>query len=236
MDNLPEFKEAALKCVKVDPSFTKRYYRLAKAHGLLWEYEKKKGLLEKGLSVDSTNSDLRKMLESVNGRLEWMMKFHEIVLKLPQSKSSFKFLGGLPLSGKCKIPQNTVYSILDRRPLPPLSKKHKNLMQYDKKIRHVIGSFFNRKLKVKWFCTADSIHVDGYLPNETVPVISYMGEFGMLGLESAFVSGYSTEQNTTYQNVLTNIEKTICESSCYNAIFEQKDLNWKTFTRQRFLD
>ena len=56
-------------------------------------------------------------------------------------------------------------------------------------------------LTIKWYCpTNDSIEVDAYLPNETVPIISYKGKHQQFG----FGNGFQTAQNKVYDKALSS--------------------------------
>jgi len=80
LNNPSAFKEAALKCIEVDPSFIKGYYRLAKAHSLLWEYEQQVSVIERGLEIDSTNVDLLKMLQTATRNRDNMARYEQTTL------------------------------------------------------------------------------------------------------------------------------------------------------------
>ncbi|KAL7527887.1 hypothetical protein ACHAWF_002340 [Thalassiosira exigua] len=202
LGDIASFKNAALKCIEVDPTFTKGYYRLAKAHGILWEYGHQVDVLERGLAAGESNkSDLQKMVRIAKTNLDHITGFDEVLLDQSESDPHPEFLGGVISSN---IP-HTTYSKLKRRHHPPLADQlRSNLMRCDEKARPVIESFCGGTLKTKWFCpTDDSIEVDGYLPNETVPVISYKGKRMPMG----FGNGFQTAQHPTYDKTLSSEEK-----------------------------
>lgn len=217
LECIVEFKDAALKCVELDPTFVKGYYRLARAHYRVWEYEEEEKVLETAISIDATNNDLYKMLWEVKRRIEYRKMYDTVILEGPITESdatTLAYFGGLPAShsGECKLPQNTAYSKLKRCPLPPLSNKYKNLSQYDSKVRPVFKSFFNGTLKIEWLWDpVGTLHVDGFIPGERVPVISYYTHTKLDDQSDSLgsFSQFTTKQNTKYQNTLTISEKNL---------------------------
>lgn len=200
LNNLSAFKEAALRCIEVDPSFIKGYYRLAKAHSLLWDYEQQVNVIERGLEIDSSNVDLQKMLQTATQNRDNMARYEHTTLT-PYSVRCY--FGGGTVNN---IPTDTVYAALDRQSIPPLGKKkYAKLLQYEEISRPVIESFCNGELEIKWHCpTNDSvIIVDGHLPNDTVPVIRYQGKDTPQG----FATGFQTVQHKTYHTVFSSKEK-----------------------------
>ena len=73
----------------------------------------------------------------------------------------------------------------------------------------MVESFFQGDLKIKWQCpTNDAIIVDGYLPNESIPVISFKGKLMQVGAgQRGFGHGFQTAQHTAYQNSFNGREK-----------------------------
>ena len=184
LDDRILFKETAMKCIEVDPDFIKGYYRLSKAYALLWEYDKQVDVLERGLAVESANEDLLKMYKVAKQCLDHSNKFDEVTLEAPEGKESttLAYFGGGEVNN---LPQDTEYSSLERPHIPPIYKKYKCLNRYDDKIKPLMESFYKGTLIIKWYCstTDNNIEVDGYLPNETVPIISYKGKQEVFGLE-----------------------------------------------------
>ncbi|KAL7455510.1 hypothetical protein ACHAWC_010331 [Mediolabrus comicus] len=207
LDDLISFKEAATKCIEVDPSFIKGYYRLSKAHALLWEYDQQLDVLERGLAVEGTNLDLQKMHKVAKQCLDHINKFDEVVLDAPsgseEESSSLAYFGGGAVN---KLPPNTKYATLERLHIPPIYKKYECLRKYDDKVKPLMKSFYKGTLKIKWHCpTTDTIEVDGYLPNggETVPVISFKGKRE----RQFFANGFQTAHNKLYHKELNSEEK-----------------------------
>ena len=187
------------------------------------EYEKQKAVLEQGLAVDSTNADLQKMLESVNATLEYRKLYSEIILKAPESDTNLEYLGGLPSSGGSKIPPSTSYAQLDRRPLPPLSKNHKVLSQFDDKLKPMVESFFGGELIVKWLAKEDQLSVEGYVPGEIAPVISYYAKSEDIGNgQVRSMSAFNTKQNSKYHKRLTKSEKDMLKIVMLQRLFRAK--------------
>ena len=80
LECIVEFKDAALKCVELDPTFVKGYYRLARVHYRVWEYEEEEKVLETAISIDATNNDLYKMLWEVKRRIEYRKMYDTVIL------------------------------------------------------------------------------------------------------------------------------------------------------------
>ena len=81
LDDRTLFKETATKCIDVDPTFIKGYYRSSKAYALLWEYDKQVNVLERGLAVEGTNEDLLRMYKVAKQCLHHSNKFNEVTLE-----------------------------------------------------------------------------------------------------------------------------------------------------------
>jgi tetratricopeptide (TPR) repeat protein len=207
IEDLSAFKETAQKCVDIDPTFIKGYYRLAKAHTLLWDYDEAHATIVRGLAVDLNNSDLLQLLRSVESTINYRKGFNKDTLKVPTS--NLQFLGGLNPGEKCKIPKDSVYGRLTRSPLPPQSKKYKDLSQYSKQVRPVFEAFYNGELRIEWALEngADFI-VHGFVGSDFAPVISYRGFMEIIFTQEAiFRNGIATEQNIESHRLLTNDQK-----------------------------
>ena len=209
LDERTLFKETATKCIDVDPTFIKGYYRSSKAYALLWEYDKQVNVLERGLAVEGTNEDLLRMYKVAKQCLHHSNKFNEVTLEAPpeegEESSTLTYFGGGKIN---KLPPDTVYSSLERSHIPPIYKKYKCLNRYDDTIKPVMQSFYKGTLTIKWYCSTDhDIEVDGYLPNETVPIISYKGKQEHFGQQVGFGGGFQTAQNKLYDMVLNSKEK-----------------------------
>ena len=202
LDDITLFKETAIKCIEVDPNFIKGYYRLSKAFALSWQYDKQLNVLERGLTVESTNEDLLKMYKVAKHCSDHMNKFDKVTLEAPGGEEShLAYFGGGEVNN---LPSDTVYASLERPTIPPIYKKYKCLNRYDDKIKPLMESFYKGTLTIKWYCpTNDSIEVDAYLPNETVPIISYKGKQQQFG----FGNGFQTAQNKVYDKALSSKEK-----------------------------
>jgi tetratricopeptide (TPR) repeat protein len=205
--DLSAFKETAQKCVDIDPTFIKGYYRLAKAHELLWEYNEEHATIVRGLAVDPNNSDLLQMLRKVEFSINIRKALNKDTLKVPTS--NLQFLGGLNPGEKCKIPKDSAYGRLTRSPLPPQSKKHKDLSQYSKHVRPVFEAFYNGELRIEWALEngADFL-VNGFVGTDIAPVIAYRGSMEIIFTQQAFYkSGIMTQQNIKFHLLLTNDQK-----------------------------
>ena len=207
IEDLSAFKETAQKCVDIDPTFIKGYYRLAKAHTLLWDYDEAHAIIVRGLAVDPNNSDLLQLLRSVESTINYRKGFSKDTLKVPTS--NLQFLGGLNPGEKCKIPKDSVYGRLTRSPLPPQSKKYKDLSQYSKHVRPVFEAFYNGELRIDWALEngADFL-VHGFVGTDIAPVISFRASMEIIFTQEAiFRTGITTEQNIKSHRLLTNDQK-----------------------------
>jgi tetratricopeptide (TPR) repeat protein len=205
--DLSAFKETAQKCVDIDPTFIKGYYRLAKAHQLLWDYDEEHATIVRGLAVDPNNSHLLQILRKVEYNIDIRKRLNKDTLKAPAS--NLQFLGGLNPGEQCKIPKDSAYGRLTRSPLPPQSKKHKDLSQYSKHVRPVFEAFYNGELRIEWTLeNGADFMVNGFVGTDTAPVIAYRGSMAIIFTQEAiYKSGIMSEQNIKYHITLTNDQK-----------------------------
>jgi tetratricopeptide (TPR) repeat protein len=216
MKDLNAFKEAAQKCVEADPTFVKGYKRLASAQEKLWEYEQAKATLEKGLAIDSGDSELRKVLQRLKAILEEDRRLIKETLKVPSTTTNLPFLGGLGPEDKCRIPPGTAYARFKRTPLPPVCKKQKDMLPtHSSKIRPVFEAFYNGDLHIEWLLSGlgenQVCQINGYVSaSDTAPVISSITSLAKVA--SPYGSGvvrtvYHTDQHQFYQRTLTIDQK-----------------------------
>ncbi|KAL7543360.1 hypothetical protein ACHAXR_012687 [Thalassiosira sp. AJA248-18] len=205
MDSLDEYLAVAQTCVKVDPSFMKGYLRLARAHHRVWGYTEEKKVLTRGLALYPHSSELKEMLLVVEEKLLLRDGIEELVIKAPSDDEKSPILfGGLPPERIEEIVRSnsmlrSKFLGIKRQPLPPISKKHEDLAKFNEHIRPVIRSFYNGELKVKWLCSGFGFTVEGYIPDESVPVIVLHVIKGGLS--------FSTTQHPKYDKILTVDQK-----------------------------
>jgi len=231
MRDLNAFKKAAQKCVDVNPTFIKGYYRLAKAQESVWEYDEAQETIKRGLLLDPSNTDLHGLLHRFNHQSHKLDTFQNDIL---DASTSNRFLGGLRDSDENKIPFDSAYGRLKRSPFPPMSKKHLDLSQYSKSVRPVFESFYNRKLKIQWYLDGTNFFLNGYIPTETVPVMSYIGQGGVVNYRYMYKSGLVTEQHQHYHRLLTTDQKKNLETVMIMRFLREKAalLNYDEFLSQ----
>ena len=172
LNDFGESKAAAEKCIQLDPSFIKGYYRLATAQGRINELEDALKTITKGLELEPKNRDLLEKRENIRFKLDRYDKFEEATLPVPQT--DFEYFGGG--RQQSNIPQNTHYYKMKRRALPPYSKKQKGISYQNEQVKQAFDCFCNGDLFVKWFYEFGHDHkmleLHGYLPHDNVhPVI-----------------------------------------------------------------
>lgn len=205
MDLLIEYKTAATKTVKADPSFVKGYVRLANAHHRLFEFEDEKETLLKGLEVHPNHTELTKMMTNVMKEITSREKFQQVLLTVPDIKPIL--LGGVSGEGLSDMVEplaaaSPCFFGLKRSVLPPISKKYKDLSKVSDGVKDIIEAFFNGDVKAQWVLSSDSgaLEVEGYLPNDSVPVMR-VSLYPPTGFQ------YQTEQHPQYHNILTLEDK-----------------------------
>ena len=93
MGDFIAFKETAQKCVETDPAFIKGYYRLAKAHQLLYEFQEAAEVLEFGRAVDPDHPELKTLQKEIIERLEERKGYKEVMLSEP-TEPYLPYFGG----------------------------------------------------------------------------------------------------------------------------------------------
>eukprot|EP01041_Mallomonas_annulata_P007773 gene7773-15907_t len=137
LERWEEAAEDGKQCIIVDRSFVKGYFRQALALQNLGQYETAQEAVKRGLGVDSTNADLKKM----SRELDELMRMRRVEAAISQAQaqvdskdipSAFKTIeGGLRLD-----PTNTTLNSLMTRVRPMFEKHEKSRVStLDKKER-----------------------------------------------------------------------------------------------------
>ena len=237
LNDLEAFQISARKCVALDPTFVKGYYRLGKALNKVWEYDEALRTIQRGLELEATNPDLLQLYIHVNNVKSIQDSMQTELVEGPAADTTtttnLPYLGGLRAGASAtnQIPAESAYGRLKRRPLPPLSKKYKDLSRYDEELRPILQAFFQGSLRIEWSLTtldgehevtSDGpnklflVHAYSVDPDNTTapstksaaaPVIALRGYLTRKYGRDMYMCGVQTQQNFHSHRVLPDNER-----------------------------
>jgi tetratricopeptide (TPR) repeat protein len=199
-----KLKKAAEKCIELDNSFLKGYFRLAQAQRAMNEFEEAQETLQRALELNPRNKDILEMKAKNDIDIHQRNYMKTEILKMPES-GYFEFFGG---GNSEQVPSDSFYAQLPRPAVPPCARKltkESASVGLDERVRCAIEYFCSKDLRVMWMATNDFLQVEGFLPDDDKPVMTVY----CTDVHNPLPFGYRTDANQTYYRLLTYDHKEI---------------------------
>jgi hypothetical protein len=196
-----EWKNAAQKCLSIDPKSLKGHFHLASACWEMMEYDLALKAATKGHVFHPTNGDVAKLRMSIKKDIAARKQYHKDALAV--EKGQLAFYGGDPSNSASMIPNGTAYSRLERTSCP---KDIKKILKCRDEVKTVMQAFYLRDLRVVWFSSAKVVQLVGYLDGDDAPIVS-LQIYVVKTKESGYTNIIETVQNQKWHQVLTIYEK-----------------------------
>ena len=161
-----EMKDAAQKCLDIDPSSIKGHYHLATSFMRMMDYEQADTAISRGLSLHPNNAYMQTLESRIKEEIERQKLLSRDTLRAKGKK--LRFYGGMPSSGELRIPEGTTYSQLERTCLPKISKK---MMKCREAIKPVIRALSSEAIVIKWLASDILVVLDCFLDDSPSPII-----------------------------------------------------------------
>ena len=209
--------DAAVQSVRLDPSWAKGHYRLAKVQCVLYMFNEAKASIDKAVDLEPTNVELRTYQENLNERISSRdQHFHIVVLSIPP-EGCFKCFGGSGLGGGQEenhtsapcIPSGSFYSEIHRPAVPPCATKEWQLAQGSNSsdARYAMECICTKDLDVTWADLDDMFVLEVFLPDDKKPVFVLNIKLQQYEDQCLVGAGYATYSNPRYNSQLTVAQK-----------------------------